>query len=355
MNSPIKPVLYSLIFPTTIYLLVLGCKPYAPFPVPNYELNEPALDNPMLSDWIEQGWQIRLDDSTLTSPSVNESVGIVSLAANRPVYELYHADNNERLSISSRHIAFKKVLNFRDLGGIRTMQGRQIQWGKIYRSGKLEKLQREEFEAMKALGIRTVVDLRTIGEVTEEPDKIPPNEGINLIHIPISGITDEDLHKTKKDIKKQSPEEFDGAGKMETVMERFAMQGHQDFAKVFELLLNEENSSIVYHCTAGKDRTGLLTALILSALGVADEVIMQEYLLSNYYRHEKMERNARLGAHILGIETESSRAIMDVRPNYLEASFHAIIEKYGSTEQYLQTAIGLEEQDLAKLRDLYLE
>lgn len=137
-------------------------------------------------------------------------------------------------------------------------------------------------------------------------------------------------------------------------MERFADQGVQDFARVFELLINDNNTGLVYHCTAGKDRTGLLTALILSALGVSEEVIMQEYLLSNYYRYEKMERNARLGAHVLGIEPESSRAIMDVRPNYLNASYVVIKSKYGSMQNYLQEGLGLRTEDLDKLKQLYL-
>ncbi len=256
--------------------------------------------------------------------------------------------------MSTRHFKFEKVLNFRDIGGIRAADGRQIRWGKIYRSGKLEELKAKEFKALKSLGVKTVVDLRTVGEVEHAPDNLPAGEGVNWFHVSISGITDADLQRTKKDIKKQRAEDFNGAGKMETVMERFALEGAQDFGRVFELLLNEENTGLVYHCTAGKDRTGLLTALILYSLGVSEEVIMQDYLLSNYYRHDKIERNARLGAHILGIETEASRAIMDVRPNYLNASLNIIIKEYGSVDNYLESGLGLTSQDLVTLKNMYL-
>ena len=330
---------------------LLCCKPYEQLPVPAYELNEPALDSPYLEEWLSSGWQI---DAPSPQEVRNHPIDVISMANDRPQYVLQHSENNRKLTISNRHFTFNKVLNFRDLGGIRTSDGRQVRWGKIYRSGKFEKLKPQEFEAMKSLGIKTVVDLRTTGEVHHEPDNIPADQGVNWIHIPISGITDEDLEQTKKEIRKQSAAEFDGAGKMETVMERFADQGVGDFAKIFELLLNEDNSGLVYHCTAGKDRTGLLTALILSALGVPEEVIMQEYLLSNYYRYDKMERNARLGAHILGIETEASRAIMDVRPNYLNAAYAAIKANYGSMDHYFKDGLGLSTEDLQKLKGLYL-
>ncbi|MDW3192935.1 MAG: tyrosine-protein phosphatase [Cytophagales bacterium] len=328
-----------------------GCKPYERLPIPPYDLKEPAIDSPYFEEWLSSGWKL---EGSKADELVNEPNDVISLAQHRPEASMSHLDSATQLVVSHRQIKFEKVLNFRDLGGIRTVDGRQVRWGKIYRSGKLEKLQYDEFEAMKTLNIKTVVDLRTVGEVDHAPDKIPPNQGVDWIHIPISGITDEELERTNKEIRKQTAEEFNGAGKMETVMERFADQGAKDFAKVFNLLLDEDNNSLVYHCTAGKDRTGLLTALILSALGVSEEVIMQEYLLSNYYRHEKMERNARLGAHILGIETAASRAIMDVRPNYLNSSYKLMKSKYGSIQNYLRDGLGLSTQDLDRMKALYL-
>lgn len=337
-------------------VLAVYCKPYERFPLPEYGLQEPALDDPFLTEWLPAGWQIETLEQVRNVPASLESFprDVISLSGNRPELLLYHPDSSQEWIISNRHFTFDKVLNFRDIGGIRTVDGKQVKWGKIFRSGKLEKLESDEFEAMKTLGIKTVVDLRTVGEVDHAPDNIPANAGMNWVHIPISGITDEELERTNKEIRKQSAEAFDGAGKMETVMERFANQGTKDFAKVFQLLLDNNNSSLVYHCTAGKDRTGLLTALILTSLGVSEEVIMQEYLLSNYYRYHKIERNARLGAQILGIETEASRAIMDVRPNYLNASYKAIKSKYGSIQNYLQEGLGLSANDLDKMKELYL-
>jgi protein-tyrosine phosphatase len=346
----------SLFLSILITALIGACKPYEQLPVPNYGLKEPAVDSPHILEFLQSGWLLENFEQVrdVQAPLKNYPSDIISLSRNRPEFRLYHPDGVRELTIYNRHFTFNKVLNFRDIGGIRTEDGRQVRWGKIYRSGKLEKLKEEEFNAMRALGIKTVVDLRTDGEVHDSPDNVPENEGVDWVHIPISGITDEELERTNKEIRKQSAEEFDGAGKMETVMERFADQGAQDFAKVFRLLLDEDKHSLVYHCTAGKDRTGLLTALILSSLGVSEEVIMQEYLLSNYYRYDKIERNARLGAHILGIETEASRAIMDVRPSYLNSSFTFIKSKYGSIQNYLQEGLGLSAEDLDKMKELYL-
>ncbi len=329
-----------------------GCKPYEQLPKPEFGLQEPALDNPTQPQYLA-GWTM-LDQGKPLSEIPVLDANVKSIAASRPMITAVSPDQADTLRLSIRYIEFQKVLNFRDLGGIRTQDGKQIKWGKIYRSGKLHKLRPEEFESLKDMDIATVIDLRTDGEVEEDPDRIPPNEGIQWVHVPISGVTDEDLHKTKKDIKKQTPEVFDGEGKMQTVMTRFVEQGTPDFARIFDLLLERGENGVVYHCTAGKDRTGLLTALILAALGVDDETIRQDYLLSNYYRYDRIERNARLGAHILGIDGAASRAVMDVRLSYLQASFDAIIAEYGSIESYLKDGLGLDDQKRARLRELYL-
>lgn len=189
--------------------LLSGCKSYERFPVPPYNLREPALDSPYLDEWLSSGWQINEEPLN----AIGGSNEVLTLAQDRTEVVLFHPDSSQQLLIAHRHIVFEDVLNFRDIGGIRTEDGRQIRWGKIYRSGKLEKLKSKEFEAMKKLGIKTVVDLRTVGEVRHEPDEIPANQGVNWFHVPISGITDEELEQTKKEIKKQSVEEFDGAEK----------------------------------------------------------------------------------------------------------------------------------------------
>ena len=127
-----------------------------------------------------------------------------------------------------------------------------------------------------------------------------------------------------------------------------------DFRKIFEILLDENNYPLVFHCTAGKDRTGLLSAFILHALGVDSEVVLNDYLLSNYYRYEKMERNARLGARILGIDTDSSRPIMEVRSSYLAASMNFIQKEYGSLEVYLHEELAIEEAEVEQLKKILL-
>ncbi|MEM9327069.1 MAG: tyrosine-protein phosphatase, partial [Bacteroidota bacterium] len=124
--------------------------------------------------------------------------------------------------------------------------------------------------------------------------------------------------------------------------------------QIFDMLLEEDSYPLVFHCTAGKDRTGLLSALILSALEVPQDVIFNEYLLSNYFRYDKIERNAKLGAWILGIDPVASRSIMDVRNEYLASSFEAIEREYGSLDRYFNEALDLTQEDLARLRELLL-
>ncbi len=335
-----------------------GCTNYERIPQSAYTLESPILSDTGFSfikakDYtIYQGNDINstsIDwEQPVTKPSTRNTF-------DRSIYALVSKNNKDTLYISNRLIPFKKTLNFRDLGGIKTQEGRQIKWGKLYRSGKFDKVKKSEIEVMEKMKIAKVIDLRTHGEVADHPDKILSYSSIKWIHNPISGITYEDLEKTKKEIKQQSPQEFDGNGKMEESMLRFARDGKKDFGNIFKEILNTHpDSAIVYHCTAGKDRTGLMTALLLHSLDVDQRTIEDDYLLSNYFRYEKMEKNARLGAHIFGIENESLRPIMEVRTSYLQTSYDYINQEYGSIDQYLESmGIGEHEKNELKKRFLY--
>ena len=341
-----KPLPHSLLL-----FALFACSPYQRLEKPEYSLKEPSTDEMALASEAYENWNFyggkKLSQIDWNSPLPKPFTGTLPTAVVGISPNL-----QDSLVFGQRYYSWEKTLNFRDLGGIRSANGQQLRWGMLFRSGHLHELKTKEWPQLEDMGIKTVIDLRTIGEKNHKPDHLP--HSIRQIHIPISGITDEDLERTEKEIRKQSPEEFDGEGKMQTVMERFARDGVADFRKIFEILLDENNYPLVFHCTAGKDRTGLLSAFILHALGVDSEVVLNDYLLSNYYRYEKTERNARLGARILGIDTDSSRPIMEVRSSYLAASMNFIQKEYGSLEVYLHEELAIEEAEVEQLKKILL-
>ena len=122
-----------------------------------------------------------------------------------------------------------------------------------------------------------------------------------------------------------------------------------------QLLTLPEDSALVFHCSAGKDRTGIATALLLYALGVDEKVIMDDYLASNYYRRQENERSAGFMAKAMGLDTATARTMLSVKAVYLESTFSAIRASYGSIDNYLEKALGLTADRLQAIRAKYLK
>ena len=174
-----------------------------------------------------------------------------------------------------RRIPFEQVFNFRDLGGYTGEGGQTVRWRRLFRADGLNRLQPEERDVFAELGIATVVDLRT-KEEAEHGGRFPTH------------VWDADYHHLPMfDVLPDWPEDIGDPALYlaERYLEMF-QSGRATVATVFGLLAKEESYPLVFHCAAGKDRTGIVAALVLDQLGVADEVIATDYALS----HEAMER-----------------------------------------------------------------
>ncbi len=348
-----KHLIYIFLF------LMVSCATYEELPRAPYGLTERAQvinASPRTLILSEPGSWIMKSTSNEGFHQKISGPDTVSIGPSDVKHEVYVLNNgeNESFYVSNRLLDVDGVLNFRDLGGLPTEDGRQTKYGSIYRSGKLDKITKDGLSDLKMLGIQHVLDLRTPEEIKKKPDKLPSDGPIKWVNLPYGGMNYHEIHKARKDIRKQTPAEFDGDGKMEEISRRFVNQATPQLRQVFDFLLSEQGTPLVFHCTAGKDRTGFTAAMILSSLGVSEKTIMDEYLLSNYYRHDLIERKAKLGARILGIDHTASRTIMDVRPSYLQAGFEEIRKEYGSTDKFLQDGIGLSMGELERLRELYL-
>ena len=253
-------------------------------------------------------------------------------------YYLFIAERGATI-LAEKSLPLEGAYNFRDLGGLKTEDNRFIKWGHLYRSGDLSTLTEWDVNYLKHLGIQTLVDFRTDEEVAASPN-------VNLhflksIRLPItpgnlgfSSLKDL-LHKQNDELKTFMTSLYQSLVTEEESLSRYR--------NLFHLLQEQLNAPLVYHCSAGKDRTGLASALILYSLGVNKNVIYQDYLQSNIFLEDKYANYSK--------EHPNLTSLFMVTPDFLEAAIDAIKENYGSISQFIERTLNVDTQ---KLKELYL-
>ncbi|MGG7176712.1 tyrosine-protein phosphatase [Clostridium paraputrificum] len=252
-------------------------------------------------------------------------------------------------------IPFKGVHHFRDIGGYKSEDGRRVKWNTFFRADKLSSLTVKDIEYFKALGIRTILDLRSPTEVKSMPD--PKIDGIDYINI--SGMPELDETKDNFDMmsifKLKSSSDFDAT--------EFLMKGYKTmvfnnpaYKELVDCIENEERVPIVFHCSAGKDRTGFGAALILSILGVSEETIMEDYLLTNIYRKPINDKTIEAVKDKISNpkHLEVLKVMLEVKKELLEASFKSIRGKYGNMDTYLEKEYGLTKKKRKEIKNRFL-
>jgi protein-tyrosine phosphatase len=250
--------------------------------------------------------------------------------------------------------------NFRDLGGYETSDGRRVKWRHLYRSGELSALTDDDVDMLARLGIRTVVDLRGESEVAKKgPDRLPPGVSLHSIAIepgdlsPILGpaFVSGDFSGVPEDL-------------LLRINREYVRDWRHKLAELLRVAAEPANCPLVFHCTQGKDRAGINAAILLSALGVPWETVLEEYLLSNSQRREQAE--AGLGgmrasaARQRGVAPEdvdmtNIRGLFFVDSMYLGAAHDEITREFGSVEAFIRDGIGWSGSELQSLRDALLE
>ena len=265
------------------------------------------------------------------------------------------AENGDTLIVSDKRIPLEGSNNFRDIGGIPTRDGRYVRWGQIYRSDRLSAITEDDQRYLASLGLRTVYDFRSESEVAEAPDILPEGTEIEYINEPIY-FDVEDTARIKERIVSGELSSVEANDILVEGNRLFATDMAPRFKPFIDCLL-EAKGPIVYHCTSGKDRTGFATMLLLSALNVGRDTIVEDYLLSNYYRYEMNQsrlRKLRYASVIkrkLDLNTIAPLMIVDRR--YINAAYDAIEEKYGDIDAFLEAEYGLDAEARAELVDRY--
>ena len=246
--------------------------------------------------------------------------------------------------------------NLRDLGGYNTMDGRQIKKGVLYRSDHLGQISKEDLEKIAALGVKTEYDLRGEAERTSSPPRLPEIVPVKVVTLSVfyQGL---EPWMTARKILGGDVEEGEFHDVMVESYRSYVLDFRSQWSILLKGLAEPETTPALIHCTFGKDRTGVAVAVVLSSLGVPREKVMEDFLLSNKFWEGPTDTYSCLANCASGFRTPRNevRALMEVRPEYLDASFSAIDEHYGSFDNYLDQGLGIDAQTLERLRAALLQ
>lgn len=261
---------------------------------------------------------------------MNRQIGIILLFFTM----ISNACSDKRNAEPSRVLPIEGAYNVRDLGGYPAADNKTVKWRKVIRSGDLNLLTDKDIAYFNEIPLKTYIDFRDSAEIASAPDKTPPSL-INQLFLPI---------------------ETGNIINMETITPEFAetalVEGNKHFARdnqdvykeFFRILMEQESTPLLFHCSAGKDRTGFGAALFLASLGVDREVIIEDYLLTNKLLKDKY-------ADVIA-QMPALKPLFEVRKEYILAAFEVIDTEYGGMESYLTNQLGV---DLKRMRELYTE
>jgi len=265
------------------------------------------------------------------------------------------AVNGETIQSKKRHLKFSGTKNFRDLGGYRTVDNRTVRWGVLYRSDALHKLTDADHKSLSALSLDRIVDFRAEHETEREPDRLPVDMGKRVVKIPILDSSTKVWYDSRAEFVRNL-KNIDSTKYMLETNAELATRFTPEIRQFFHELLSAEGRPILFHCAAGKDRTGFTAALILQLLGVAPEIVLVDYLLTNQYFLDSYKWSLILLRLTKGKRfTNVVKGFMEAHPTYLSAAFEAVNREHGSFENYIHNGLGLTEAQTEHLKRLYLE
>ena len=260
-------------------------------------------------------------------------------------------------------LGLKKLNNTRDLGGFPAKNGKKIKCGMLLRSGRLHKLPLRTVLRLEAMGVSTVIDLRTDRERYEYRDTLL--NGADYVILPLvctatTGITySKSMARTMLQESKRIKTEFGTADAyMQSMYENILFDPQsQEKLKTFFNLLAEKNGCILWHCNAGKDRAGICAMLIESVLGVDKKLIIEDYCATKKFQHTRRFWQ-KVTLTISPFPLNFKRillAMMEPKPQYITVLMEKKKKKYGSVTDYCRQALGLNDELIKTLKDKYLE
>lgn len=261
-------------------------------------------------------------------------------------------------------IVLEGLFNTRDLGGYVTAQGKTIRHRSLIRSGALgEMTSRDRKTLFEDYRIRTVIDFRTRLEASQSPE--PEVEGVNFLFCPIldeetAGFTHEDEDESLDrgflkhvEIVKENPQAYIDQLYRSLVLDD---QAARQYGVFLNAVADAPDGAVLWHCSAGKDRAGVGTALLLSVLGVPRDVILSDFVKTNEFL---LPGTMKMVEGILAVNPDPevaacARVLCEVRDSYLKGVFEIIDQNYDTMESYVETMLGLTKKQQNRIREKYL-
>jgi protein-tyrosine phosphatase len=255
--------------------------------------------------------------------------------------------NAQLADSAQRLIKMERAANFRDVGGYRTETGKTVKWGKIYRSAEISRLTDEDLQEFRKRNITNVFDFRGALEAKAAPDKLPEGTVYTLCSAGSNNMG-KDMMPNFKDLTKLPTFLNDFYGNVDSLAIRYRPLFQ-------ELLQLPANQAVLFHCTGGRDRTGIATALLLYTLGVPQHKIEEDYLASNYYlKNSNKEMFKKMGS-LTDDQIDMVSKALELKPMYLQTTFKSLEKRYGSLDQFFKEGLGIGEIERKQLIDKYTQ
>ena len=261
-----------------------------------------------------------------------------------------------------RHLPLEGASNFRDFGGYETRSGRVVT-GRLFRSDRLSLLTSADFDKLNKLNLRWVIDLRRSSELERDPTRWQGSDGPELWHLPL--IEDDSGRRNALQLIADDPAKRNSAEAAIQVMADMYRDlvnmpfSRGQYAAMFNRMAAEGSPGLVVHCSAGKDRTGIVVALIQLALGVTEDQVIEDFMLTDrYYDGARLmhERSSQLMEHE---EVDLSEAallpVFTIHREYLQAALDEIDSAWGGTENYFRKGLGLTPDVIPALQEQLIE
>lgn len=302
--------------------------------------------------WISQDMTLDKADQQVEAAFAKDGKLTLAMPANMRRYVLLKDAKGQITVVGERVLPLEQGSNFRDIGGYVTKDGRTVRWGKVYRSGAMPLLSEADYKLVDQLGIGSIVDLRSIEEREVAPNMVDDRTGALFI------ANDYSLKPMMANL---------GKGNGENVYQGMDKMLVPQLRAIYRRIEANEGA-VVYHCSAGQDRTGIATALLYDMLGVDRETILKDYHMSTALRRPQWEmpkvnpadypNNPILKYYYSADEKQRTVAQPLYTPSgasHLAQFFTYVDGQYGGSEGYMKKALGLTDADIATLRTTMLE